>query len=148
MGLDRQGKPTKGADKMQQFVKLYLVTLGAFFVIDMIWLGLVARNFYREHLGFLMKTNINWPAAIIFYLIFVAGLVYFVINPSLSQSSWTTALLSGAFFGLITYATYDLTNLATLKDWPLKVTLVDLAWGAVLSGSLSTIGFFYGKKFL
>ncbi len=129
-----------------QFIKLYLVVLGAFFLIDMVWLGLVARNFYRDQLRFLMKTNINWGAAIVFYLLFVAGLVYFVVSPSLTDGSWLTALLAGAFFGLVTYATYDLTNLATLKDWPLKVTLVDLAWGAVLSGTLSAIGFFYGKN--
>ncbi len=131
-----------------QFLKLYLVTFGFFLLIDMIWLGLVARNFYREHLGFLMKTNINWPAAIIFYLIFVGGLVYFVIYPSLSHGSWTTALMAGIFFGIVTYATYDLTNLATVKNWPLTVTLVDILWGAFLSGTLSLIGFFYGKNFL
>ncbi len=133
---------------MPQFFKLYLVVLGFFLLIDMIWLALVARNFYREQLGFLMKTNINWSAAFIFYLIFVGGLVYFVIYPSLSQDNWTSALLAGVFFGIVTYATYDLTNLATVKNWPLVVTLVDILWGAVLSGTLSIIGFFYGKNFL
>lgn len=131
---------------MLQFMKLYLLTFAAFLLIDMIWLGLVARNFYREQLGFLMKTNVNWGAAIIFYFLFVAGLIFFVVYPSLARESWMYALLAGAFFGLVTYATYDLTNLATLKNWPLKVTLVDLGWGSVLSASLSVIGFLIGKR--
>ncbi len=129
-----------------QVVKLYLVTLGAFFLVDMIWLGLVARKFYREQLGYMMRSPINWPAALIFYFLFVAGIVYFVVFPALARDSWAFALFAGAFFGLVTYATYDLTNLATLKNWPLKMTLVDLAWGAVLSGILSTIGYIYGTR--
>ncbi len=120
-------------------IKLYAIALPVFFAIDMIWLGLVAKNFYREHLGFLMKTNINWIAAIIFYLLFIFGLVVFVISPALAKGSWTHTLFYGALFGLITYATYDLTNLATIRDWPLNVTIVDLIWGAVLSASVSVI---------
>ncbi len=130
---------------MIDLIKLYLVILLAFFVIDMIWLGLVARSFYRRHLGFIMGEKVNWPAAVIFYLLFIAGLVYFVVQPALAAESFSRALLSGAFFGLLCYATYDLTNLATLKNWPLKVTLVDLAWGTVLSAALSAIGFIYGR---
>ena len=112
----------------------------------MIWLGLVARNFYRDQIGFLMKNDIDWTAAIIFYLLFIAGLVLFVITPAQEKDSWVHALLYGAIFGLITYATYDLTNLATIKDWPLTVTMVDLAWGAVLAGSVSTITYFIASK--
>ncbi len=130
---------------MIKFVQLYLVILGSFFVIDMIWLGLVARSFYRSQLGFLMREKVNWPAAIVFYLLFIAGLIFFVIYPSLGQDSWFYALWTGAFFGLICYSTYDLTNLATLKGWPLRVTLADLAWGSTLSALLSLIGFFYGR---
>jgi len=130
---------------MLQFILLYLVVLGAFLVIDMIWLGLVARTFYRNQLGYIMSSNVNWPAAIIFYLLFIVGLIFFVVYPSIGRDSWVYALFSGAFFGLICYATYDLTNLATLKGWPLKVTLVDLAWGSFLSAVLSLIGFFYGR---
>lgn len=128
-----------------KFLQLYLVTLGAFFVIDMIWLGLVARKFYRDQLGFIMAPRVYWPAAIIFYLLFIVGLIFFVTYPSILRESGVFAFFAGAFFGLICYATYDLTNLATLKDWPLKVTLVDLAWGSVLSGTLTLIGFLYGK---
>ena len=130
---------------MLKFILLYLVVLGAFLVIDMIWLGLVAKSFYRDQLGFMMRSKVNWPAAIIFYLLFIVGLIFFVVYPSIGRDNWVYAMFSGAFFGLICYATYDLTNLATLKDWPLKVTMVDLAWGSVLSAVLSLIGFFYGR---
>jgi len=128
------------------FLKLYAIALPVFFAIDMIWLGLIAKNFYRDHLGFLMKTEFNWIAAITFYLLFIVGLVVFVIAPAIKSGSWTQALVFGALFGLITYATYDLTNLATLKDWPLVVTLVDLLWGAVLAASVSTATFFIASK--
>jgi uncharacterized membrane protein len=128
------------------FIKLYFIALPVFFVIDMVWLGLVAKIFYREQIGFLMKTDINWLAAIIFYLLFIAGLVTFVILPALEKASWPHTLLYGAFFGLVTYATYDLTNLATVKDWPLLVTIVDLTWGMVLSMVVSFVTYFIAVK--
>ena len=128
------------------FIKLFLIALPVFFAIDMVWLGLVAKNFYKDQIGFLMTPNINWTAAIIFYLIFIAGLVLFVISPAMEKGSWIYAILFGASFGFITYATYDLTNLATLKDWPLMVTIVDLIWGAVLAASVSTITYFIASK--
>jgi uncharacterized membrane protein len=129
-----------------QFIKIYLITLPVFFAIDMIWLGFIAKDFYRENIGQLLTPNINWTAAIVFYLMFIAGLVVFVISPAIEKSSWHYALIYGALFGLITYATYDLTNLATLKDWSLKVTIVDLIWGMVLSASVSTISYFISNK--
>ena len=128
------------------FIKLYAIALPVFFAIDMVWLGLVAKNFYRDQIGFLMKSDINWAAAIVFYLLFVVGLVIFVIAPAIEKNSWVHALLFGALFGLITYATYDLSNLATLKDWPLLVTIVDLAWGATLAASVSTATYFIARK--
>ena len=128
------------------FIKLYAIALPVFFAIDMVWLGLVAKNFYRDQIGVLMKDNINWTAAIVFYLLFIAGLVVFVIGPAIERNSWVHALLFGALFGFISYATYDLTNLATLKDWPLLVTIVDLAWGAVLAASVSTVTYFIARK--
>ena len=121
------------------FIRLFLIALPVFFVIDMIWLVLVARKFYKQQIGFLMRTDIIWPAAIIFYLLFIAGLVTFVIGPAVEKHSWMHALIYGAFFGLVTYATYDLTNLSTLKDWPLLVTIVDLIWGMVLAASVSVV---------
>ncbi len=128
------------------FIRLYLIALPVFFIIDMVWLALVAKGFYARQIGFLMKPDINWAAAIIFYLLFIVGLVQFVITPALEKHSWTHALLFGALFGLITYATYDLTNLATLKDWPILVTIVDLIWGAVLAAAVSSITYFIAVK--
>ncbi len=128
------------------FLKLYAIALPVFFAIDMIWLGLVAKNFYRTQIGSLMKTDVNWAAAMIFYLIFIAGLVAFVIAPAVAKNSWSQALILGAFFGLVCYATYDLTNLAIAKDWPLLVTIIDLAWGAVLAASVSIITYFIASK--
>lgn len=128
------------------FIKLFLIALPAFFVIDMIWLVLVAKNFYRKHLGFLMRPDIGWASALLFYLLFVAALVTFVITPAIEKQSWVHALLYGAFFGLVTYATYDLTNLATLKDWPLIVTVADLIWGSVLGSSISVVTYLVYTK--
>ncbi len=121
------------------FITLYAIALPVFFAIDMVWLGLVAKTFYKNQIGFLMKPDINWAAAILFYLLFIVGLVLFVIAPAVEKGTWVRALLLGALFGLITYATYDLTNLATLKGWPLMVTVVDLTWGATLGGFVSVI---------
>jgi uncharacterized membrane protein len=120
---------------------MYLVTLFVFFAIDMVWLGLIAKSFYQSQIGYLMKATPNWTAAIIFYLLFIVGLVVFVVAPSLAKQSWSQALLLGALFGLICYATYDLTNLATIKNWPILVTVVDLIWGTVLSASVSYISY-------
>ena len=128
------------------FIKLFLIALPVFFAIDMVWLAVVAKNFYQKQVGSLMKPNINWVAAIIFYLLFITGLIVFVISPAVVKQSWVHALLFGALFGLITYATYDLTNLATMKDWPLLVTVVDLIWGAVLAASISVITYIIANK--
>jgi uncharacterized membrane protein len=126
--------------------KLYLIALPIFLIIDMIWLGLIAKNFYSKQIGLLMKTNINWVAAFVFYALFILALVIFVIAPAVEKKMWLNALLYGALFGLVTYATYDLTNLATLKDWPLVVTVVDLLWGAFIASSVSVITYFVAIK--
>jgi len=128
------------------FIKLYLITLPVFLAIDAVWLTMVTKNFYSKQIGYLMAKNPNLIAALIFYLIFIAGLVVFVITPAMEKKTWMHALLMGAFFGIVTYATYDLTNLATVKDWPLVVTIVDLIWGAALSSSVSIIAYFIAIK--
>jgi len=130
------------------FFKIYLITFLIFFIIDIFWLGFIANNFYNKYIGFLMKPNINWTAAILFYLLFIVGLVLFVIMPAVEKESWTHAILFGALFGLICYATYDLTNLATLKDWPLLVTVVDLLWGTTLGALVSLIAYFISIRLL
>jgi uncharacterized membrane protein len=116
--------------------RLYLPTLLVFLALDALWLGFVARGFYREQIGALMRPDVNWGAALVFYLLFIAGLLVFVVIPSLGATLGRVAL-TGAFFGLITYATYDLTNLATLKGFPTVVALVDLLWGAAIATATS-----------
>lgn len=130
---------------MTYYLKLYVTTFIAFFIIDMIWLGVAARSFYRKHLGFLLAPQPNWPAAIMFYLLFILGIVVFVVAPGLKSGSLQTTLVHAALFGLITYATYDLTNLATLNNWPVLVTVVDMVWGTVLSVTVSFVSFMAGK---
>jgi uncharacterized membrane protein len=116
-------------------------------MIDMIWLGLVAHKFYQSQLGHLLGP-VHWPAAIIFYLIYILGILIFAVIPGLEAGSWQKALVLGALFGFFCYATYDLTNLATLRDWPLAVALVDMLWGAVLTGSVASVSYYLGKTFL
>lgn len=125
-------------------LKLYIAMLAVFFAIDMLWLGLVARGFYRKHLGYLMAPATNWTAAVLFYFLFVFGILFFVVLPGMESGSLKVTLLRAALFGLITYATYDLTNLATLKDWPVLLTIVDITWGVVLSVLVSLAGYFIG----
>lgn len=128
------------------FIKLYAIALPVFFAVDMVWLGLIAKGFYAKQIGSLLRPDVNWIAAIIFYLLFIFGLVVFVIAPAVEKGSFMHALLFGALFGFVCYATYDLTNLAVAKDWPLLVTIVDLVWGAVLAASVSTITYFIATK--
>lgn len=128
------------------FLKLFAIALPVFFAIDMLWLGFIAKDFYAKQIGGLMKPDINWTAAIIFYLIYIAGLVVFVITPAVQKNSWTNAVLMGALFGFVCYATYDLTNLAVAKDWPVLVTIIDLIWGAVLAASVSVITYLIASK--
>ena len=129
------------------FAKLYVIALPIFFIIDMTWLGLIAKNLYRNQIGFLMTPNINWIAAIIFYLLFLIRLVFFVISPAVYNGSWSQALLWGFLFGFIAYATYDLTNLAIVKDWPLLITVVDMIWGGVLAALVSVVTYFVAITF-
>jgi len=127
------------------YIKLYFVTLAAFLAIDAVWLALVARTFYRSYLDWLMATHPNWLAALAFYLLFVVGVLVFVVVPGVEDGSLRTTLLRGALFGLIAYGTYDLTNLATVKNWPLTITVVDMVWGTALSVAVSYVGFVGGK---
>ena len=122
-----------------QFFKNYLIALVVFTLIDLVWLMFISRKLYQDKLGHLMAAKVNLPAAAIFYLLFIAAMVFFVINPALAKSSSLYALGAGAFFGLVTYATYDLTNLATLRDWPVSITVIDLAWGTFVTSSTTAL---------
>ncbi len=117
----------------------YAVTFGVFFAIDIFWLGLVAPKFYSSQLGSLMTDQVNWIAALLFYLLYIAALLILIINPAVKAESIKMALLNGALFGLVAYATYDLTNLATLKNWPLLMTVVDLIWGTFITGATASL---------
>lgn len=123
---------------MKRTLALYGVSIATFFALDMVWLGLVASDFYARHLGHLLSPDVLWVPAIVFYLLFVAGVVKFVTLPA--AGSIRRAALNGAFFGLVTYATFDLTCLALFRDFPLIVVVVDLAWGAFLSASVASVG--------
>jgi uncharacterized membrane protein len=120
-----------------QFLWLYLLAIPIFFAVDMVWLVLVARNFYRSQLGDLFTDNVIWPAAIAFYLIFIVGVVFFAVQPALDDKSLWTAISHGALLGFVAYCTYDLTNLATTRGWPVTLTFVDIAWGTVLAATVS-----------
>ncbi len=133
----------KGADMK---VKLYFIALLFFLAMDAIWLGFVAPNFYRAQIGHLMAERPNLIAAGIFYLLFIAGLLVFVIQPGLQDPLRWRVGGRGALFGLVTYAAYDLTNLATLEAWPLLVTGVDLIWGTTLSATVTLLTLWAGKR--
>jgi uncharacterized membrane protein len=124
---------------MTTFLKLYAVALPTFLVVDLIWLGVVARSFYRDQLGHLMRPDVNWAAALAFYALFVAGIVILAVWPAVERESLGRALALGALLGLVSYAAYDLTNLATLRDFPLTMALVDLVWGAFLCATVSGV---------
>lgn len=127
------------------YIKLYFITFAAFLAIDAVWLALVARTFYRRYLDWLMAANPNWIAAVLFYVLFVVGILVFVVIPGVDEGSLRTTLLRAALFGLIAYVTYDLTNLATVKDWPLTITVVDMLWGTALSTAVAYVGFVAGR---
>lgn len=131
---------------MSLLAKLYLPTLVVFLVLDALWLGVVARGFYREQLGDLMRPDIRWGAALAFYLLFIVAVLVFVVQPALAAGSLGRAVGLGAFFGLVTYATYDLTNLAVLRGFSTTVALVDMAWGATLTACTAGAGYLIGKK--
>ncbi|QRN85952.1 DUF2177 family protein [Clostridia bacterium] len=129
-----------------KYIWMYLISLAVFLAIDMVWLNFIAKALYQRELGYLMADKFNLAAAFIFYAIFVAGLMYFSIYPAFVQQSVLKAVLTGAFFGLVSYATYDLTNMATVRDWPLLITLVDLVWGATLGATTSSISYLIFKR--
>ena len=123
----------------------YVLTTIVFLIIDLIWLGFIAKDLYRKYLGKFLSDEVNWTAAIIFYLIYIVGISVFAIYPAVNKDSFFNAILLGGLFGFFCYATYDLTNLATLKDWPLTIVFIDIIWGAILTASVSVSGFYIVK---
>ena len=131
---------------MMKYVVAYAGAAMSFLVFDLLWLGLVAKNFYREHLGHLLADQVNVAAAVGFYFLYIGGIVIFAIAPAFASGHWRTAALFGALFGFFAYATYDLTNLATIRNWPVAVTVVDLAWGTLVTGVVATLGYLMAKQ--
>ena len=123
----------------------YLLTFIVFLTVDLLWLGIIAKNLYQKYLGDFLSDKVNWTAAFIFYLLYVAGILIFAVYPAVNKGSVLNAILLGALFGIITYATYDLTNLATLKGWPLPIVVIDILWGGVLSSIVSFSGYYIVK---
>lgn len=128
-----------------QFLKLYGATGAVLFACDLVWLGVVAKDFYRRYLPTLLRTDVRWGPGLLFYLLYVAALIVFVLQPALERQSLGRAMVLGAFFGLTAYATYDLTSLALIRDFPTLVAVVDIAWGTVLTAVVSAAGYMVGR---
>jgi uncharacterized membrane protein len=128
-----------------QYVTIYFASLICFLLVDFVWLGWVAKPFYHRQAGALLSPQVNWPAAIAFYLIYVIGLLVFCTLPALARGSLASAMGWGALYGFFTYATYELTNYALLKDWPAALVPVDIAWGVVLCSLVAAGGYWVGQ---
>lgn len=119
---------------MNKYLAAYAGTALVMVAMDMLWLGVIAKPLYQQGIGHLMADKPDIGVAVFFYLLYALGVVIFAVSPQHGGASWTTTLAMGAMFGFFAYATYDLTNLATLRDWPLRLSLIDIAWGTVISG--------------
>jgi uncharacterized membrane protein len=124
---------------------LYFSTLIVCFGIDLIWLGLMNSRFYKPNLAGLMSDKVNWAPAFLFYVIFIVGMLVLVVMPSVDKGSWVRATFTGGLLGMVAYATYDLSNLATLNNWPAILTAVDIAWGTALSAMVATVSYFIAR---
>lgn len=127
------------------YIKLYLMAVPIFFAVDILWLGYIARPFYRRNLAGILSPEVNWKAATTFYLVYIAGILIFAVIPALEKGSFGKAMLWGLLFGFFTYATYDLTNMATIDNWPLKVVIVDICWGMFLCAAVAALTYLGGK---
>jgi len=121
--------------------KVFGVMVVSVFAIDLLWISVVANRFYQKHLGFLLRPDVQWAPAVLFYLLFVAGVLVFAVLPGVERGSLGRALALGAFLGLVAFATYDLTNLALTRGFPTIVALVDLAWGMTIAATTAAIGY-------
>ena len=122
---------------MSKFVLTWLICLVVFLVIDLAWIAGIAKSFYRNQIGHLMAEEFRMVAAVLFYVFYIVGIVWFCVW---GAGSWKAAAISGALFGFFCYATYDMTNFATLRDWPLQMVIVDIAWGTFLTASVAGLG--------
>ncbi len=130
---------------IQSFI-IYLCTFLVFIIIDLIWLGFIAKSFYRHQLSNLMAENVKWVPALIFYTVYAIGVLLLVVLPAADESSLSQALLMGALLGFISYSTYDLSNMATIKNWPIRVVLADIIWGTILTAMVSLISYLVAQS--
>ena len=130
---------------MKSFLALYGLTALVFFAIDLTWLGVVAAGFYQKHLGHLLRADVLWAAALLFYAIFIAGVLVFAVLPALEAESLGRAVVLGGFLGFFAYATFDLTSMALIQGFPWIVVVVDMVWGTVLTGAVAGAGFGIGR---
>ncbi len=131
---------------VSRWIQTYGFSLLTFLVVDFTWLGLIARGFYRDQLGDLLAPDVRWVPAIAFYMLYVGAVLVFAVAPAVERESLWRAILLGGFFGVVAYATYDLTNLATLRGFPTAVAAVDIVWGGVLTASVATIGYLVASR--
>lgn len=124
-----------------KYLLTYLLTVPVFFAIDMVWLGVVAKGLYQKELGKFLSEKPNWAAAIVFYLLYIVGIIILAVAPAVEKQSLLRAVFLGGVFGGLAYATYDLTNLATLKNWPIKIVIIDIVWGVILTASVAGISY-------
>ena len=132
---------------MKLYAIAFVSTAVVFLALDFVWLGVIAKDFYRSQLGPLLLEKPLLGVAVAFYLLYAIGIVTFAVAPALTADSWLWAMTAGAFFGLVAYSTYDLTNLATLRGWSINLALVDIAWGACVTSVASMAGFFGARHF-
>ena len=130
---------------MTTYISIILTAL-LFIAMDLTWLGVIAKSFYWSRLGHLLTDNIVWSAVIIFYVIYIAGIFHFSVNPALALGSWQSALMNGFLLGILCYATYDLVNMGTLKNWSWAIVVVDIIWGGVITATCSAAGYFIASK--
>ena len=123
------------------YIKTYLIAGGVYWIIDFLWLTIVAQKFYQQQLGKMLADKIRWPAAAIFYFLYPVGVIIFAVMPGVKEQSLIRSLILGALFGYFTYSTYDLSNYITLKGWPLKVVIVDILWGIFVSTLVALVGY-------
>ncbi len=132
-----------------KYIYLFIGTFAIFMAIDLLWIGVLMKDFYRDRIGFLMAKDVRWGAAMVFYVLYIAGILYFVVLPVLeSRGGIEVVLLKGALLGLLCYATYDLTNMATLEGWPLSMVVVDMIWGTILTALVSGGSFLLASKWI
>lgn len=132
---------------MKAYLIAYIATAIAFLGLDAVWLSAMADRLYRPKLGAILLEKFQPMPAVMFYVIYVAGIVIFAVSPALSSNRWSTATIYGGLLGLCAYATYDLTNQATLKGWPIAITVADLCWGACVTAIGATAGYLAAKAF-